>query len=97
MSLMAANLGLSKAPAGIGSKTGVPSESKAVGATEGVDKELSRRRNVGELKSKEIVHVLLKHETFLQWEDQIGVRNVRTQFNTQIWYSLLSLAHGTNS
>ena len=43
MSLMAANLGLSATPAGSGSKTGVPSESSLVGATEGKERELGEK------------------------------------------------------
>ena len=35
--------------------------------------------------------------SILQWEDQIGMRNVGSQFSTQIWYSFLSLAHFINS
>ena len=35
--------------------------------------------------------------SFLQWEDQIGVRDWGTRFSTLIWYSFLSPAHYTNS
>ena len=30
--------------------------------------------------------------SFLQWEDQIGVRDRGTRFSTLIWYSFLSMA-----
>ena len=46
MSLMAANLGLSATPAGSGSKTGVPSESSLVGATDGSERELGEKERL---------------------------------------------------